>query len=207
MQRPRISVNFAISADGKISSEEKRASGWTSHLDHQRLLDLRKGVDALMVGKGTLLTDRMTMTVPHAEKQPLRCIISRSGELPAELPIFQKPGGAIHLCVTGGADVHYPRVTVHHQSLRDFLETLTTLGVHHLHCEGGGELVHSLAALDAVDEIHCTLAAHTLWGGKKSPTLTGLPGVFLESSLTYEIQHMEAHPELGECFMSYVRKR
>ena len=61
MTRPRISINFAVSADGKITSVGKRPSGWTSKEDHARLMKLREGVDALLVGRGTLDADRMTM--------------------------------------------------------------------------------------------------------------------------------------------------
>ena len=76
MPHPSISINFAVSADGKISSVAKRPSGWTSEEDHARLLRLREGADALLVGRGTLEADRMTMRAPG---DPLRCVASRSG--------------------------------------------------------------------------------------------------------------------------------
>ncbi|MFT3991708.1 MAG: RibD family protein [Luteolibacter sp.] len=209
--RPHISVNFAISADGKITSETRRASNWTSIADHSRLLDLRRNKDALLVGKGTLIADRMTLTVPDQKTQPLRCIISRNGEIPHDHPIFQKNGGEIHLCLTRSAGVptgSWPsNVTTHHQSLAAFLETLhLDHGVNHLHCEGGGSLLKALADLDAIDTFHCTLAGHTLFGGKKAPTVTGEPGDFLKNSAGFELSHFEPHPELGECFLSYTRR-
>lgn len=205
MEKPWISLNFAISADGKISSVGKRASGWTSPADHERLLKLREVADAILVGKGTLVADRMTMTVPGNNKQPLRCIVSRSGSLDLDLPIFKKPGGDIHLCVTGDSAVKIPGLTVHHAPLPDFLHTLATdLGVKHLHCEGGGELVRTLAGMDAIDEFHLTLAGHTLFGGLSAPTVTGIPAEFLGRSLDFEISHFE--PRDNECFLSYRRR-
>jgi riboflavin biosynthesis pyrimidine reductase len=206
MEKPWISVNFAISADGKISSVGKRPSGWTSPADHARLLELRATADAILVGKGTLVADRMTMTVPGKTVQPLRCIVSRSGSLDPGLPVFQKEGGAIHLCVTGDRPVDVPGATVHHSSLEDFLTSLaTTHGVRQLHCEGGGELVRTLAELDAIDEFHLTLAGHTLFGGLAAPTVTGIPAKFLPRSVDFEISHFE--PQGGECFLSYRRKQ
>ncbi len=208
MEKPWISVNFAISADGKISSVTRRPSGWTSQADHQRLLELRNGVDALLVGKGTLVADAMTMTVPGNGKQPLRCIISRSGELDREHPVFLKPGGEIHFCVAGDGVVDAPGATVHRGSLEEFLKTLATeLAVHHLHCEGGGELVSELMALDAIDEFHLTLAGHTLFGGADAPTVAGLPGRFPGMSLDFEISRFQPVTETGECFLSYRRRR
>jgi len=205
MQKPWISVNFAISADGKISSVGKRASGWTSPADHERLLKLRTAADAILVGKGTLVADRMTMTVPGNEKQPLRCIVSRRGSLDPDLPLFKKAGGDIHLCVTGDHAVEIPGVITHHMSLGEFLKTLTTdLGVKHLHCEGGGELAHTLAGMNVIDEFHLTLAGHTLFGGLSAPTVTGIPAEFLGRSVDFEISHFE--PQGGECFLSYRRR-
>jgi riboflavin biosynthesis pyrimidine reductase len=205
--RPWLSTNLAISADGKISSVARRPSGWTSREDHARLLKLREAADALIVGRGTLENDRMTLTVPGKSVQPLRCVVSREGRIPADHPLFQKAGGPIHLLVTGGATPDFPAdVTIHHGSLAGFLETLATdLGVKRLHCEGGGALIRSLAELGAIDEFHLTLAGHTLFGGADAPTATGIPADFLPSSLEYVLSHFEPRPDSGECFLSYRR--
>jgi riboflavin biosynthesis pyrimidine reductase len=207
MLRPWISCNLAISADGKISSAGHRPATWTSPLDHQRLLALRQPAHALMVGRGTLETDQMTLTVPGNTAQPLRCIVSRHGNISPEHPIFHRPGGEIHLLIT---DAPHPQVaipaTIHHESLADFLLKLhTEHQVEHLHCEGGGQLIRSLAELDAIDEFHLTLAGHTLLGGAQSPTVTGIPDIFLPKSQAYALSHFEPIPETGECFLSYRR--
>lgn len=207
MRRPWISTNLAVSADGKISSVQRRPSGWTSPEDHARLLKLRESANALIVGRGTLEADRMTMAVPGKSVQPLRCIVSRTGEIASDHPLFQKPGGPIHLLVTGESRVAPPSgATLHHGTLAGFLETLATdLGVKHLHCEGGGSLIRSLAEIDAIDEFHLTLAGHTLFGGADAPTATGVPADFLPRSLDFTLSHLEPRPDLGECFLSYRR--
>ena len=207
MQRPRISTNLAISADGKISSSPPRPSGWTSRDDHARLLELRGNADAILVGRGTLEADRMTLTVPGKTAQPLRGIVSRSGKLDPAHPIFSTPGGEIHLLVTDdfAGDVD-SNVTIHRQTLAGFLETLATeYHVHHLHCEGGGELVRALAELDVIDEFHLTLAGHTLFGGLAASTATGIPAEFLPKSVDFKISDFEPRPATGECFLSYTR--
>jgi riboflavin biosynthesis pyrimidine reductase len=203
MTRPRISINFAISADGKISSVAKQPSGWTSPEDHARLLKLREGADALMVGRGTLETDRMTMKAPG---DPLRCVISRSGKFDPAHPLFHTPGGAIHLLATEGEPTPIPGTTAHRGSLASFLGTLAAMGVQQLHCEGGGELARELAEMDAIDEIHLTWAGHTLFGGREAPTLSGVPAEFLPASREYELVEFDPRPDTGECFLSYRRK-
>lgn len=208
MVRPQISTNLALSVDGKISSSPPRPAGWTSRADHARLLELRENADAILVGRGTLESDRMTMTVPGNSIQPLRCIVSRNGEMDPDHPLFSKPGGDIHLLVTGeftGTEI--PGVTVHRQSLAEFLETLVT--EHHvkrLHCEGGGQLIRALAELDAIDEFHMTLAGHTLFGGLDAVTATGIPGDFLPRSVEFRLSHFEPRAVEGECFLSYTRR-
>ncbi len=207
MHRPWISTNLAISADGKITNVHHRPSGWTSREDHSHLLELRKNADALLVGRGTLESDRMTLTVPGKPAQPLRCIVSSTGRIPPDHPIFHTPGGPIHLLVTGNANPQPDLpTTLHHQSLADFLETLATSHqVKHLHCEGGGTLIRALAEMDAIDEFHLTLAGHTLFGGHQAPTATGIPADFLPQSLAFEIRHFDPRPDSGECFLSYRR--
>lgn len=204
MTRPRISLNFAISADGKISSAAKRPSGWTSADDHARLLQLREHADALLVGRGTLEADRMTLKAPG---DPLRCVVSRSGNFDPAHPLFHTPGGEIHLLATDGQAPAIPGTTAHSGSLASFLTTLSTLGVQRLHCEGGGELARELATLDALDEIHLTWAGHTLFGGRRAPTISGIPAEFLPASREYELTHFDPRPQTGECFLSYRRKR
>lgn len=203
MTFPQISINLALSADGKISSVARRPSGWTSKEDHARLLELRKGADALLVGRGTLEADRMTMKAPG---DPWRCVVSRSGRFDPAHPLFHSPGGPVHLLVTEGDAPEIHGATVHTVSLAAFLETLAAAGIRRVHCEGGGELVFALAELDAIDEIHLTLAGHTLFGGREAPTLSGVPGDFLPATREYELTEFELHPETGECFLRYRRK-
>ena len=206
MNRPRISCNLAISADGKISSVGHRPSNWTSKFDLQRLKDLRIGKDALMVGRGTAETDRMTLTAEDG--QPLRCIVSRHGELSADHPIFEAKGGPIHLLATQGyRGNHGEKVTIHEASLAEFLEILKgQLGIQDLHCEGGGQLIRELAELDAIDTLHLTVAGHTLLGGAQSPSLTGVLVEHLKSSKAFEISEFQPQSETGECFLTYRRK-
>lgn len=213
MPRPRVSTNLAISADGKITPVRPIPSGWTSPEDHRRLLDLRAGADALLIGRGTLEADRMTLTCPGKGNQPLRCIVSRSGTLDASHPVFSTPGGDIHLLVTGPASPALPdelreKVIVHRMLLGNFLALLDERhGIRQIHCEGGGQLIRELAVLDVIDDFHLTLAGHTLFGGQEAATATGIPGDFLPASRSFRLSHFESRPDSGECFLSYTRER
>lgn len=207
LQQLKISANFAISADGKISSLDHRPSGWTSRADFLRLLALRRDADAILVGRRTLLIDNMSLTVPDAERQPLRCIASASGALSGEEKVFRTPGGSIHLWCQTMPPCGLPHTTLHHGSLENFLlELHQQHGVKHLHCEGGGTLLRQLLEIDCLDELHLTWAAHTLFGGAEAQTLSGVPGLPLESSRHFQLVHFEPLESEGEVFLSYVRR-
>lgn len=207
MLRPWISINLAISADGKITSVGRRPSGWTSPADHARLFELRLSADALMVGRKTLEADRMSLTVPGKSPQPLRCVVSRSGRIAADHPLFQRAGGPVHvLACEAEAGVNIPHGTLHRGNLAGFLRILATdHGVRHLHCEGGGELIRALAGADSIDEIHLTVAGHTMFGGLQATTATAVPAEFLPASRGFQLTAFDPRPDLGECFLSYRR--
>lgn len=209
--KPDISLNLALSADGKISDAWSRPSGWTSPIDHARLLELRRGADALLVGHRTWLADRMTLCVPGTACQPLRCVVTRRGELDPAHPMFTTAGGDIHiLCTEFVPRARHPeQVRFHAGSLASFLSTLyETHQVRRLHCEGGGTLVRELLRLDAVDTLHLTIAGHTIFGGTASPTATGFPTPeFLNMSAQFSLDSFEPNPTTGECFLTYRRIR
>ena len=214
MERPHILINFAISADGKIGSSQKGPSCFTSQADLDRLLQIRLRADAVLVGRGTLEADEMSMTIPpefSPPKQPLRCIISRSGKFDTSHKVFQAEGGEIHLVATEASEdlseesYRANGVELHRLSLSEFLTHLkASLGVNTLLCEGGGSLVKDLFALDAIDEVNLTIAGHSLLGGKEAPTITGVPGDFLPSSRQFELTHFEPQ-ENGELFATWSR--
>lgn len=210
MTRPTLSINLAISADGKTTSTRHLASTWTSAQDHQRLLALREKADAILVGHGTLKKDRMTLTC-RSGKQPLRCIITRHAEIDPAHPVFHTPGGPIHVLATDEPRPPDPlpeNTTLHHGDIPSFLKSLwPDPASRHIHCEGGGSLIHHLAELDLIDIIHLTFAGHTLFGGAAAPTLTGLPGSPFPFSLPYEMTEILPDASTGECFLSYRRKR
>lgn len=205
--RPWISCCMALSADGKISSATRRPCGWTSRRDHQRLLDLRVGPQAIIAGRVTVVTDHMTMTAPGAPLPPLRCVVSRHQALPDDHPIFSRQGGDIHCLFTSEIPTNAPTGATHHaMSLEAFIRWLHVVKeVNHLHCEGGGELIRSLAELDWLDELHLTFAAHTLFGGASAPTLTGSPMDFLPHSRSFKLVHFCPDPEQGECYTTWHR--
>ena len=200
----RVILNLAITADGKISTTGNTPAHFTSKTDFARLLEIRKQADAILVGRGTLEADQMTMTVEG--RTPWRCVASKNGYFDPEHPFFKTEGGPRHLII--GAEAKKPDLPaeIHCGTLGDFLKELREQPeIETLLCEGGGTLVRELFALDVVDEINLTWAVHTLFGGEKAPTLTGLPGDFFPETLHYQLSNIQDAGK-GEVFLTYHKK-
>jgi len=73
-------------------------------------------------------------------------------------------------------------------------------GVERLVCEGGAQVFRSLLEAGLIDEIHVTICPR-IFGGSEAPTLTGIAGKFLPSSVKLDLLDMDVHDR--ECFLRY----
>ena len=77
-----VILSAAISIDGKISTRTND-SKLSSKEDSIRLHKLRSKVDAILIGKNTLLQDDPLLTVRHSKgKNPIRVILDSKGTIP-----------------------------------------------------------------------------------------------------------------------------
>src|SRR5215469_13808842 len=210
--RPRVTVHFAITLDSKVSTRNHTPAQFTSASDKNRLLQVRSENDAVMVAKGTLQTDRMSLGLPDqalrnqrsrrgASEEPLRVIVSASGDIGVDLPIFQNPGAPIVLYTTSripnSKRTELEAKVAIYEAGRDQVDLLYVMNhlfshyqVRTVVCEGGPTLVRSLAEVNLIDRIVLTVAAK-LFGGRLAPTLTGLPGDFLPASRHFQLVNTE----------------
>jgi 2,5-diamino-6-(ribosylamino)-4(3H)-pyrimidinone 5'-phosphate reductase len=210
--RPLVTVHFALTIDGKVSTAGHTPAQFTSAHDKRRLLEVRSKNDAILVARGTLEKDRMSLGLPDqnlrnerlrrgASEEPLRVIVSGSGEISSDLPIFKSSGAPIVLYTTSRiADSKRtelePKVAIYEagQERIDLNYVLGHLFSHYhvgtLVCEGGPSLVRSLAHLDLIDRMILTIAAK-LFGGRAAPTMTGPPGDFLPASRRFRLVNSE----------------
>ena len=91
MEKSNIHVilSAAISIDGKISTRAND-SKLSSKQDKIRLHKLRSKVDAILIGKNTLLQDNPLLTVRHTKgKNPIRIILDSKGTIPISSKIIK----------------------------------------------------------------------------------------------------------------------
>lgn len=186
--RPYVIANFVSTADGKAT-----AQGRTAQLggegDRTVFHLLRTQVDAVLAGTGTLAVERYGRLVrdqrmadirvaERREPQPLAVVISRSGHIPFEIPLFADPGTRIVLYAPPQTVVPDVQAEVIHHELAPSADALARVlrslradhGVRALLCEGGPALFGAMLAEDLVDEHFLTLAPALAGGGELSLT-------------------------------------
>jgi len=222
MIRPRVIANFALSADGKVSTRKYVPTGFTGPTDKRRLQEIRALGDALLAGAATVRTDHMSMRLPDPALQqarlargqtpePLRVMVTNHGTLNRRGKVFSSDGAPLVIFSTGlmpeamrtwlsrRADLWlFAGQTV---SLAAMLAILREdYGIRTLVCEGGPTLFRALLEIGAVDELYLTWAP-IVFGGAEAPTLTGPPGGFLPETVTAKLLKMDVAED--ECFLHY----
>jgi len=87
--RPFVILSAATSIDGKIATKTGD-SKFSSKQDSVRLHKLRSKVDAILVGKNTVLVDDPLLTVRHTTgKNPTRIILDSNGTISEKSKILQ----------------------------------------------------------------------------------------------------------------------
>ncbi len=193
-ERPWVATNFATTADGR-ATVEGRSGPIGDDGDLEVFRRLRTQVDALLIGTRTLGIERYGRAVRRPElraarealglaSEPLVATVSRSGELPLEVPLFQEPeADVVVFAPTGTPEPDCPAcVTL--VPLDPAELTLTTAlrhlraerGVRSLLCEGGPTLMGALLHERLVDEVFLTLAPQ-LAGGGTGPTMSSGPAL------------------------------
>jgi 5-amino-6-(5-phosphoribosylamino)uracil reductase len=190
-ERPYTAANFVVSADGRATFAG-RSGALGDEGDKALFHGLRETVDAIMAGTNTMRIERYGRLVSDPERrkrraerglspEPLACVVTRSGELPTDIPLLSDPDAKVLVFAGEGISVD---CSAHVQVVRlDPGElTLTTVmrclraehGVRSLLCEGGPTIFASLLREQLVDELFLTLAPK-LTGGGHGPAITSGP--------------------------------
>jgi riboflavin-specific deaminase-like protein len=221
---PFVFVNVAMTADGKITTANRKVTSFSSPRDRQHMLELRARADAVMAGARTVDLNPITMG-PGGEKyrrqrrrhglaaDNLRIIVSGSGTVDPTARLFKNQISSIIILTTERADPRrlealqacVQEVKVCGESEIDFEQALRWLRqkwkIRSLLCEGGGELNDALFQADLVDELHLTICPK-IFGGRDAPTLADGKGRLLLSQATnLELKSFKRYKD--EIFLVY----
>jgi 2,5-diamino-6-(ribosylamino)-4(3H)-pyrimidinone 5'-phosphate reductase len=199
--RPSVVVNVAMSADGKLSTRERRQIKISGAVDLARVDRLKADCDAVMVGIGTVLADDPSLTVKNSDlksrrqqegnaEHPVRVVIDSRARISPDASVLNKGDGLRVVAVSGSADparvdVLRAKATVivtgdEEVDLARVLDELGARGIRRLMVEGGGTLIAGLVRARLVDEMYTYIGSIVI-GGKDAPTLADGPGWIKEA--------------------------
>ena len=204
-----VTVNAAMSADGKLSSRRREQIAISGPNDFARVDRLRAEADAVVVGVGTVLADDPSL-VRHDEAHraatrgddvdpPARVVVDSTCRTPVESAVLA--GEARTYVLTSKAATEDRRSELRDAGaelvvaggdrvdLADAFASLERRGVARTMVEGGGELIFSLFEAGLVDTLS-VYVGNVIVGGRDAPTLADGEG-FVSSFHELELASVE----------------
>ena len=198
--KPYIILNGAMTLDGKIATKigNSQISGQEDLL---RVHQIRKDVDAIMVGIGTILTDNPRLTAyrvsSNKEDNPIRIVVDNKARTPLNYKILNDESKTIiavsNLCDEKNKNCDIEAVnrakelskkaelffsSKEYIDLRELMNYLFNKGIKTLLLEGGSTLNFSMIKENLIDEIKVCIAPMIV-GGKDAKTFFDGEGIDL----------------------------
>ena len=203
MEKSNIHVilSAAISIDGKISTRAND-SKLSSKEDKIRLHKLRSKVDAILIGKNTLLQDNPLLTVRHTKgKNPIRIILDSKGTIPISSKIIKTSNKIPTIIVVSKkiTDTNLLKLKKlpieiivageNSVNLKLLMKKLSTKNIKTILVEGGGTVNWEFIKNNIFDELIVTISPYLIGGndatsfveGKGFAKITNSPKLKLKS--------------------------
>lgn len=175
--QPRLMINMISTADGRASIGG-RSGAISDAADRELFHGLRATVDAVLVGAGTVRTERYGRIIPDAARrqqrldrglseEPLACIVSARLTLDADLPLLAEPSARVVILTSSQASLppvaaHVDYVRAERGGLLDLPAALAGLrerfSAQSVLCEGGPHLASQLLVAGLADELFLSLS-------------------------------------------------
>ena len=180
-----IILSAAISIDGKISTRSND-SKFSSKEDIIRLHKLRSKVDAILIGKKTLLRDDPLLTVRHTKgKNPIRIILDSKGTISKNSKIIKtsdkiptiiavsKKISKVNLSKLKKLPVEVIISGENSVNLKSLMKKLSTKKIQTLLVEGGGTVNWEFIKNNVFDELIITLSPYLIGGNNATSLVEG----------------------------------
>ena len=189
--KPYVILNAAMTLDGKIATKTG-SSEISGPEDLERVHEIRKKADGIMVGIGTVLADDPRLTVhkiPSSKSDnPIRVVVDNKARTPIDFRILNDDADTIiavgSICdennpdsdedavsrakaISQKADVFYSSKTP--VDLVEFMDYLYSKGIRTLMLEGGATLNFSMIKDNLIDEVRICIAP-MIAGGRDAKT-------------------------------------
>ncbi|MDC0069733.1 2,5-diamino-6-(ribosylamino)-4(3H)-pyrimidinone 5'-phosphate reductase [Nitrosopumilus sp.] len=180
-----VILSAAISIDGKISTRSND-SKLSSQDDIIRLHKLRSKVDAILIGKNTLLQDDPLLTVRHTKgKNPTRIILDSKGTISKNSKIIKtsdkiptiiavsKKISKVNLSKLKKLPVEIILSGENSVNLKLLMKKLSTKKIETILVEGGGTVNWEFIKNNIFDELIITLSPYLIGGNDATSLVEG----------------------------------
>tara|TARA_B100000029_G_scaffold221000_1_gene218744 strand:+ start:178 stop:819 length:642 start_codon:yes stop_codon:yes gene_type:complete len=182
--RPKIILNCAASADGKIALPNRRKLKISNEQDFERLHNLRNNCDAILVGIGTILEDDPSLTTDLGEKigkNPTRIVLDTNFRTPKNAKVVNDNAKTIiaigeNTKAKKKTNAEFIKCGVDEIDIEKLLDELGKIGVETILVEGGETVMWSFLEKEIFDEFNIFISSMII-GGKNTPTIAGGNGV------------------------------
>ncbi|MFX1339369.1 MAG: 2,5-diamino-6-(ribosylamino)-4(3H)-pyrimidinone 5'-phosphate reductase [Promethearchaeota archaeon] len=184
VKRPYIIMSSAMTIDGKIASKTGDPE-LSDEFDWQEVHKLRTKVDAIMVGKGTILKDNPKLHIKYFKhKGYQRIVVDSTLSIPIDSNVitFQPQRYPTIICTTENVtmdkikEFESRKVKIiksgagKRVDVVNMLLFLSNMGIKSILLEGGGNLNWSFIKHNLIDEMRITIAPWIV-GGKNATSL------------------------------------
>ena len=183
--RPYVILSAAISIDGKIATRTRK-SNLSSRKDLIRVHNLRKSVDAIIVGKNTINVDDPLLTVRYVKgNNPIRVILDSKGSLSTKSNVIKTAKNIPTILVVSenaprnvkkftAKGVQVIRCGKKKIDIKKLLKILGKKGIKKIVVEGGGITNWYFFKEKLVDEIVVTITPYILGGSTAVSLVEGV---------------------------------
>lgn len=185
-----MTINCAMSADGKIALRTRKQTQISNDADKKRVHKLRNASDAILVGVETVLSDNPKLTVNEKyvrnPRHPVRIVLDSTGRTPRDALVLDGKSPTI-IVTNEKTDKTFPnaeavRCGEEDVDLKRLMPMLEAKGIKKLLVEGGSRVIWSFLETRIADEMNIFVGGMAI-GGDDSPTLAGGLGAPDEKSI------------------------
>lgn len=216
-KRPMGVLKYAMTLDGKIASEKGKSKWVTGEHARKRVHEIRRSVDAIIVGGQTVRMDDPRLTVRDVPRtgllEPIRVIMTRSMRLPRSARMWASARD-IETVVLTGVDHGQPELVNELRDMGVVVEEVPGLQaddamayLYERDClnvlwECGGALAANAIGDGAVQKVHAFVAPKLI-GGASAPSPVGSPPLGLEMTHAMELSRRSVETfENGDILVS-----
>lgn len=182
--RPKIILNCAASADGKIALPDRQNLKLSNKEDFERVHSLRNECDAILVGIGTVLEDNPSLTVNLEERiktNPLRIILDTNYRTPKNAKVLDNKAETI-IAIGENTEsrtkdnIEIIRCGIDKIDIEKLVNELGKKGIKSILVEGGETVMWSFLEKELFDEFNVFISSMII-GGESTPTIAGGKGI------------------------------